>query len=105
VRIPRKFIHEGEFWKVRYKKNLTFRGKPQDGLCDPKTKTVWIRAEMGKARRWQTFVHEYLHVTLHMKELGLNAGRMDGDHEEQIVCAIEERLQGDFNISWKWKRK
>lgn len=65
---PKHLTIRGEHWEVKFARNLDKRAdassdeSPILGLCEPDTKTIWIKLGQSKIDTLKTFVHEIVHA-------------------------------------------
>lgn len=84
MKIPKTRNILGRRWQVKYKWNLMDENRHKcDGLCEYKTRTIWIDRAMSLEDKQQTYLHEEFHAVLH--ELCFNQLDVSGDAQE-VVC-------------------
>jgi hypothetical protein len=58
-----KVLHvDDATYKIKFVKRIPHEEKRTLGLCDPDTKTIWIRISHSPRGMFRTFIHESLHA-------------------------------------------
>jgi len=98
-RLPRTIIVKGVEYKIRQKKDLTYKGKEIYGLHDHIRNTISINSSIKKPKdRRITMIHELFHAYLH--QCGICEG-IDEQLEEVIVDLFAVAMEKHFEINWK----
>jgi hypothetical protein len=100
MKLPKEQLVKDKLWQIAYRWRLTLRGKPVDGLCEYKTRTIWIDRSLDEQAKSAAFLHEFLHALLWEHDLGHNASKnaISLELEEQIVSAIETELLASYKL-------
>lgn len=87
VKLPKVIHASGLEWRVVVKRNLEHNGDVIDGLCDPNSQQIFLRAGViGRLdRKRKTLLHEVLHAVL--------KSYVQYD-DEQLIGIMEDALDG-----------
>lgn len=99
MRIPKHIDVKGKRWKISYKWNLADDdGTKCDGLCEYKTRTIWLDRAIPKSERPQVFLHELVHALIY--ELHLTDG-LPNELEEVLAEGFSQYFLETFNVRLK----
>ena len=91
---PKSKMIKGEKWITRWKWNLKDDdGNECYGLCEHKTRTIWLDRMIPKDMVQNVYFHEELHAVIHELCVPLKA-----DIEESIVEGIERYVMKNYKL-------
>jgi Zn-dependent peptidase ImmA (M78 family) len=67
-----------------------------DGLCDPTTRTIYVRCGMSESEKTSTILHELIHAIFF--ESGLHHTSVSEDLIEIICHAVSETIHEQFRV-------
>ncbi len=72
-------------WQLKFRKRIIHEDEEVDGLCEPDTKTIWIRRGLPPERLMQVLHHEFGHAT-------------NWDHDESVIDGDSREFQ---RLAWQ----
>ncbi len=96
MKYPKNVLIYGKSYEIIQEENIKDDdGTSLDGSADLEKAIISITASLKKNEKLQTFMHEFIHVTL--RRVGLNQAQLSEDLEEVICESLSTMFTETFS--------